>query len=145
MVTASSASFYSSVLTFVWLAKSFNRSGNFFLSVETVSSVDSAGCGFPIRNLEGKKKRKVKVLRFAIAINTLTCPQPTHFTFYFTRLKWPFITRVPGVYRWLSAFFFRSQTCPSRFGEVLISGRLGRSSCYEVTHLLPLDSAKEGR
>ena len=118
---------------YVRLAKSFNRSGKIFFQSKLCHRSIWRGCGFPIRNLEGQKKRKVKASQFAIAINTLTRPQPTQFTFSFTRLNWPFITRVPGVY--LLPFllsFSRSQTCPSRLGEVLISGQLGRSSCCEV-------------
>ena len=79
-----------------------------FFSQNCVLGRYGAGCGFPIRNLEGQKKRKVKASQFAIAINTLTRPQPTHFTFSFTGLNWPFITRVPDVYLWLFvlSFFF---------------------------------------
>ena len=66
------------------------------------------GVWFSDQKLRRAKKRKVKVSQFAIAINTLTCPQRTHYTFSFTRLNWPFITRVPGVYLWIFqlSFFF---------------------------------------
>ena len=113
MAIASSASFI--YIGFdVHLAKRFKRSGNFF-SQNCVLGQYGAGCGFPIRNLEGqKKKRKEKVPQFAIAINTLTRPQPTDYTFSFTRLNWPFITRVLGVYLWLFCFlfFFQKRNLP---------------------------------
>ena len=114
---------YTLVLTSVWLKASTDLEKNLF-SQNCVLCRYGTGCGFPIRNLEGQKKRKVKVSQFAIAINTLTRPQPTHYTFSFTRPNWPFITRVPGVYLWLFlllSFLFRSQTCASIFPLVSVS------------------------
>ena len=106
----------------VRLAKSFIRSGKFFFFQSKLCPRSIwYGVWFSDQKLRRAKKRKVKVSQFAIAINTLTRPQPTHYTFSFTRLNWPFITRVPGVYLWLSlllSFLFRSQTCASIFSLV---------------------------
>ena len=100
MATASSASFI--YIGFdVRLAKSFNRSGIFFFQSKLCPLSIWYGVWFFDQKLRRAKKRKVKVSQFAIAINTLTRPQPTHYTFSFTRLNWPFITRAPGVYLWL--------------------------------------------
>ena len=94
------------VLTSVWLKASTDLEKKNF-SQNCVLGRYGTGCGFPIRNFEGQKI--VKVSQFAIAINTLTRLRPTDYTSSFTRLNWPFITRVPGVYLWLfllSFFFF---------------------------------------
>ena len=90
----------------VRLAKSFNRSGKFFFQAKLCPRSIWCGGWFSDQKLRRAKKRKVKASQFAIAINTLTRPQPTHFTFSFTRLDWPFITRVPDVYLWLFLLSF---------------------------------------
>ena len=87
------------ILTSVWLKASSDLEKKIFQSKLCPRSI-WYGVWFSDQKLRRAKKRKVKVSQFAIAINTLTRPQPTHYTFsFFTR---PFITRVPGVYLWLS-------------------------------------------
>ena len=71
----------------VRLAKSFNRSGKIF-SVKTVSSVDMVrGVVFRSETLIEGQKNARWLSQFAIATNTLSRPQPTHYTFSFTRLN----------------------------------------------------------
>ena len=96
---------YTLVLTSVWIKASSDLEKIFFQSKLCPRSI-WYGVWFSDQKLRRAKKRKVKVSQFAIAINTLTRPQPTHYTFSFTRLNWPFITRVPGVYLWLFLLSF---------------------------------------
>ena len=89
----------------VWLKASTDLE-NFFFQAKLCPRSIWCGGWFSDQKLRRAKKRKVKASQFAIAINTLTRPQPTHFTLTFTRLDWPFITRVPDVYLWLFLLSF---------------------------------------
>ena len=146
MATATSASFL--YIGFdVRLAKSFNRSGKKIFSQNCVLGRYGTGCGFPIRNLEGQKNARWKYRNLPLPSIHWHAHSPpiTHFLLPGSiGLSSPeLLVFISGFFCFLF-FFFRSQTCarPSRFGEVLISGQFGRSGCYEVTHLLVLDSAK---
>ena len=116
---------YTLVLTSVWLKASTDLE----ICFRSKLCPRSIWCSvwFSDQKLRRAKKRKVKVSQFAIAINTLTHPQPTHFTVSFTRLNWPFITRVPGVYLWLfllsSSFFTLCSLVQCNTDQVFISSK----------------------
>ena len=86
----------------VRLAKSFIRSENFFSSQNCVLGRYGTGCGFPIRNLEGQKNARWKYRNLPLPSIHWHAHSPPITHFFFTRLNWPFITSVPGVYLWLS-------------------------------------------
>ena len=103
------------------------------------------------KKLRRTKYLKVKVSQFAIAINALTRPEPTHFTYFFSQAQLAFHHQSSWCFSlaFWDFFFFFSEAKPVHLalyiGEVLKNGpaRLGRSSCCKVTHLLVLDSVKE--
>ena len=91
------------------LAKSFIRSGIFFPSKLCPRST-WCGVWFSDQKLRRARKRKVKASQFAIAINTLTRPQPTHFTFSFTGLSSPeFLMYISGFFCFLFTLYSLAQ------------------------------------